>query len=138
MISSQLQGIITKSGTTPCRIPIQIELQYDDADPLAFSLVFHAPGERPKPWVASRALLVEAMESDEIVGEGNMRFQKDVFLQKLGACVQNEAGHIHVALPLQRVADFLEQSEDEAAEADSPETMGDLVDEAIRVILGGR
>lgn len=136
MISSQFQAILARSGTTRCHLPVQVEMRYDENNPLAFSMLFSAQGDPTNPWVTSRDLLVEAMACDTPTGHGDVRFRRDPLSGHLLVCVKSPDGHADVKMPLQKVEEFLVMSEDDAAEA--VKELDDIVDEAIRGILGGR
>lgn len=136
MIQSQFQAILARSNQTPCRLPIQVEMTYDETDPLAFAMTFTAQGEASNPWKVSRDLLAEAMGCDTPTGYGDVRFRRDPLSGHLLVCIKSPDGHADIKFPLQQVEEFLEMSEDEAAEA--VKVLGDHVDEAIRGILGGR
>lgn len=136
MIQSQFQAILARSNTTRCHLPIEVEMSYDPADPLAFTMTFIAEGEASTPWTASRDLLVEAMACSVPTGQGDVRFRRDPLSGHLLVCVKSLDGHADIKFPLQPVADFLEQSEDDAAEA--VKDLGAQVDEALEAILGGR
>lgn len=136
MISSQFQAILARSGTTHCHLPVHVELVYDQSDPLAFTMTFSAQGEDTNPWAASRDLLVEAMACDKPTGQGDVRFRRDPLSGHLFVCVKSPDGHADIKFPLQSVEEFLELSEYEAAEA--VKELDDIVEEAIKGILGGR
>lgn len=134
MISAHFEAILARSGQTPCNIPVQVELKYDTADPLAFSMVFSAQGGEANPWVAARDLLVEAMGCFTPTGEGDVRLRQDPLAGHLLVCVKSPTGHADVKLPLQPVAAFLEESQLDADIAEG--SVEGLVDDAIRGILG--
>lgn len=136
MIQSQFQAILARSGQTRCHLPVEVEMAYDEADPLAFAMTFTAAGEASNPWKVSRDLLAEAMGCDTPTGQGDVRFRRDPLSGHLLVCVKSPDGHADIKFPLQPVADFLEQSEDDAAEA--VKGLAPAVDELIREILGGR
>lgn len=136
MIQSQFQAILARSGKQYCHIPVQVEMTYDEADPLALSMTFTAQGEATNPWMVSRDLLAEAMACDTPTGHGDVRFRRDPLSGHLMVCIKSPDGHADIKFPLQQVEEFLEMSEDEAAEAVI--LLPDLVDDAIRGILGGR
>lgn len=136
MIRSQFQAILARSNQTRCHLPIEVEMSYDPADPLAFAMTFTAAGEASNPWKASRDLLVEAMACSVPTGQGDVRFRRDPLSGHLLVCVKSPDGHADIKFPLQPVTEFLEQSEDDAADAVA--ILPDLVDEAIKGILGGR
>lgn len=136
MIQSQFQAILARSGQTRCHLPVQVEMTYDETDPLAFAMVFTAAGDPAKPWKASRDLLVEAMACTTLTGQGDVRLRRDPLSGHLLVCIKSPNGQADIKFPLQRVEEFLEMSEDEAADAVS--ILPDLVDDAIRGILGGR
>lgn len=136
MISSQFQAILARSGQQFCHIPVRVELRYDENDPLAFSITFTEQGGLSAPWSVSRDLLVEAMGCTTPTGFGDVRFRHDPLSGHVLTCIKSPDGHADIKLPLQQVREFLEMSEDEAAEA--VKELGDIVDEAIKGILGGR
>lgn len=136
MIQSQFQAILARSGQTSCRLPILVEMTYDETDPLAFAMTFTAAGEASHLWKASRDLLVEAMACTTLTGQGDVRLRRDPLSGHLLVCIESPNGQADIKFPLQRVEEFLEMSEDEAADAVS--ILPDLVDDAIRGILGGR
>lgn len=136
MISSRFQAILARSGTTRCHIPVRVEMQYDENDPLAFAMIFITEEEVTKPWIAARDLLAEAMACDTPTGHGDVRFRRDPLSGHLLVCIKSTDGHADVKFPLQQVEEFLALSEDEAAEA--VKGLGDIVDEVIRGIVGGR
>lgn len=136
MIQSQFQAILARSGKQYCHLPVQVEMTYDETDPLAFAMVFTAAGEASVPWEASRDLLVEAMACDTPTGQGDVRFRRDPLAGHLLVCIKSPDGHADIKFPLQQVEEFLAMSEDEAADAVA--ILPDLVDDAIKGILGGR
>lgn len=136
MISSQFQAILTRSDQRLCHIPVQVEMQYDERDPLAFSMTFCAGDEETNPWIVSRDLLAEAMACDTPTGQGDVRFRRDPLSGHLVVCIKSPSGHADMWFPLQSVAEFLTETEDEAAEA--VKGLAPAVDELIREILGGR
>lgn len=138
MISSQFQAILARSGMTYCHLPVDVRMEYNETDPLAFSVMFSVHGVEASPWVVSRDLLAEAMTCDTPTGHGAVRFCRVPLAGHLMMCVKSPYGHADVKLPLQQVEEFLEQSQPDADIATSPVIMEAAVDEAIRGILGGR
>lgn len=131
MYSTSFDAILARSGQTRCHIPIWVEMSYDEADPLAFSMVFSAQGDPGNPWKVARDLLVDAMACDTPTGYGDVRFRRDPLAGHLAVCVRSPDGHADVKLPLPEVQEFLDASQADAADAVAfiPEMLDDFLKE---------
>ena len=117
MIKYTFRANLSESNGKSCWFPIDAELVYDEGDPLAFTMVFDARGDRCTPWAVGRDLLLEAMTSEALTGLGDVKFQRNSGTGYLETCITSPEGHAHISLPLQPVEAFLDETEEAAAEA---------------------
>jgi hypothetical protein len=132
MIISELVGDLR--GRRP--VQVLVELAYDaDEDPLAVRMTFKAPNEEDVVWLIGRDLLRDGAFGGGVAGHGDVRFRVDVSDDALVVCLRSHEGHAHVALPLEGVRDFVQDTAEEAAAAAG--RIESLIDAGIEGLLNG-
>lgn len=133
VISIAIQGRIVKLDQVYCDIEIPVGIEYrPDTDPLAATITFQQDGNVIE-WRFGVDLLLEAVQSDQRVGEGDIRFHRRRSLLKV--CLQVPEGHSDVVLPAYAVQHFATQV-GAVDMAGVSECLSTKVDELIKEILG--
>ena len=134
MISYMTFGKLVRAGGMDVNEDVMVTFQYDpEGDPLAISLLFEADFlPFVITWTFSRDLLVQAVDSPFIVGEGDVRLRNDG--EDLLICLKSPDGHADLTTPIDEARQFLDEA---AAEADrsSPDFEA-AADEFLKEVLG--
>jgi hypothetical protein len=139
MIEQEVEGAILASNEVRCYTPLKADFRYDpDGDQYAVEITFrwHQDGEDLAiTWTVGRELLMRGVVSVEPVGRGDVRVRKS----KPGSdaalfCLKNEDGHADLALKRDQIIHFLNETQSAVHLGD--ECMDDLLDEALKEILG--
>lgn len=133
MISTELEGMLTKSDGVRVRIPLTIRMEFDPCDPLAVTTTFIYPEGVDITWEFSLELMGATRGTFGRVGEGDTKFRRDTLQGLFQMCLGTNQGHADVVAPLAAVDAFIAEAEAEAAQI--PDLIDDLVDEAIAVIF---
>lgn len=135
MIKIQLRGYLIRSNNETCRIPLRVDFEWDENDPVAFSMIFHQGGGVSTTWTTSYDSLTDAMTNLHSVGDGDVKFRRDIS-NMLFVCVKSPDGHADVALPTGPVEEFLELTHDDVDIAMAV-TLPDQIDAALEEIFRG-
>lgn len=134
MITREFAARIKRVGRTDVDVPVNVTLSYDWAnDPFAVQAIFQVSQEEDRVWHFSRELLERGARALTPYGKGDVKFrhfpQRGAVLMCLrsGGHGPGEPTHADVALPEQEVAEFLNDTKEQADQEDS-KFVGDQVD----------
>lgn len=118
------------------RREFEVELKWDEADPLAVEMITYEEGLEPNPWELARDLWYRAMVGRGLaVGKGDIQIRRELFKPNaVTLCLRVGAHHAHAELPADEVQAFLGETIDVCAVGD--EDVTGQVDEAIKELLG--
>ena len=136
MITQTLEGRLLQTGSTRCRLPINVHLSYDpDENPLAVTMVVSEAGlldpERI-PWEFALDLLQEGSVSHEAVGQGDVKIRIGNEPSTLLICLTSHEGHADLGLPMRAVRSFLANVQPATERCSA--LLGEQIDELIEEI----
>lgn len=140
MIERRFGGWITLAEANGAidrqRREFEVELKWDEADPLAVTLVAHEDGSAPNPWEWARDLWYRAMVGRGLaVGKGDVQIRRELWKKNtVTLCMRVGGWHAHAELPADEVEEFLKATIDVCAVGD--EDVTGQVDDAIERMFG--
>lgn len=137
MISRKFIAYVKKIGGADTNVPVQVTLSYDaDTDPYAVQAIFETD-DGDVVWHFGRDLLKQGVDSPEQVGEGDVKFRYfGPATGMLAMCLRGPDGHCDIALPHQKVVQFVYDTQIVAEQARG-EDVESMVDEFLKEVLDG-
>jgi Streptomyces sporulation and cell division protein, SsgA. len=115
--------------------PVEVTLSYDGgADPYAVKAAFVITLEEVRIWDFSRELLVNGAHSLIPYGHGDVKFRRFSDEDIVMMCMRSNEGHADVALPLEDVLAFLEDTEEPYAASQECDA---LLDDFLKELFEG-